>query len=215
MDRDAVRTGLEADNRVRQRDVEQLRYGMPIREFARDRSLHLIARKRVVIGNERKRRTRARRERQADARAGERRASQAQQSAPAGRNGIRHAKPPSVSVSHLPPGHVSASSCVNHARASACVVPHICGCGCKPEQQAGRSGRPNMRQRASSSSCTQRTPAGLPFGIPGIGLEIEGAMQHAPQPGRQACSDMLGARVVRPEAFNAMARIRAAIRGSV
>lgn len=30
----------------------------------------------------------------------------------------------------------------------------------------------------------QRTPAGLPLGMPGIADEIEGAMQHAPQPGR-------------------------------
>lgn len=29
-------------------------------------------------------------------------------------------------------------------------------------------------------------PAGLPWGMPGIGDEIEGAMQHAPQPGRQS-----------------------------
>jgi hypothetical protein len=28
-------------------------------------------------------------------------------------------------------------------------------------------------------------PADLPRGMPGIGEEIEGAMQHAPQPGRQ------------------------------
>jgi hypothetical protein len=27
----------------------------------------------------------------------------------------------------------------------------------------------------------------LPLGIPGIGLDIEGAMQQAAQPGRQAC----------------------------
>lgn len=26
------------------------------------------------------------------------------------------------------------------------------------------------------------TPAGLPFGMPGIALVIDGAMQHAPQP---------------------------------
>jgi hypothetical protein len=32
----------------------------------------------------------------------------------------------------------------------------------------------------------QRTPAGLPCGMPGIGDEIEGAMQQAPQPGRQS-----------------------------
>jgi hypothetical protein len=37
----------------------------------------------------------------------------------------------------------------------------------------------------------QRTPAGLPFGMPGIGDEIEGAVQQAPQPGRQDGSDML------------------------
>jgi len=31
-----------------------------------------------------------------------------------------------------------------------------------------------------------RTPAGLPSGMPGIGLEIDGAMQHAPHASRQA-----------------------------
>src|SRR5579864_2950053 len=46
-----------------------------------------------------------------------------------------------------------------------------------------------MRQRLSASSWTQRTPAGLPAGMPGIGEEIDGAMQHAPQPGLQS---MLG-----------------------
>ncbi|HBJ28810.1 MAG TPA: hypothetical protein DDZ08_13050, partial [Cobetia sp.] len=44
---------------------------------------------------------------------------------------------------------------------------------------------PNSLHRLSSSSCTQRTPAGLPLGMPGIGLEIEGAMQQPPQPARQ------------------------------
>jgi hypothetical protein len=29
-------------------------------------------------------------------------------------------------------------------------------------------------------------PANLPCGMPGIGEEIEGAMQHAPQPERQS-----------------------------
>jgi len=42
-----------------------------------------------------------------------------------------------------------------------------------------------MRQRLSSASCTQRTPAGLPCGMPGIGLVIEGAVQQAPQWSRQ------------------------------
>lgn len=42
-----------------------------------------------------------------------------------------------------------------------------------------------MAQPLVSVSWTQRTPAGLPFGIPGIGEVIEGAMQHAPHPARQ------------------------------
>jgi hypothetical protein len=33
------------------------------------------------------------------------------------------------------------------------------------------------------------TRAGLPSGIPGIGDEIEIAMQHAPQSGRQSIDD--------------------------
>jgi uncharacterized membrane protein len=37
----------------------------------------------------------------------------------------------------------------------------------------------------------QRTPAGLPLGMPGIGDEIEGAMQHAAQRGRQSMRPML------------------------
>jgi len=58
--------------------------------------------------------------------------------------------------------------------------------GCKPEQQAGRRASPKIAQRRSSPSWTQRTPAGLPFGMPGIALEIDGAMQHAPQLSRHA-----------------------------
>jgi oxygen-independent coproporphyrinogen-3 oxidase len=34
----------------------------------------------------------------------------------------------------------------------------------------------------SASSWAQRTPAGLPSGMPGMGEEIDGAMQHAPHP---------------------------------
>ena len=33
---------------------------------------------------------------------------------------------------------------------------------------------------------THGMPAGLPWGMPGIGEAIDGAMQHAPQPGRQS-----------------------------
>ena len=42
-----------------------------------------------------------------------------------------------------------------------------------------------MAQPLVSVSWTQRTPAGLPFGMPGIGEVIEGAVQHAPHPARQ------------------------------
>ena len=58
--------------------------------------------------------------------------------------------------------------------------------GTSDTHTAGRSGRPNSRQRSASSSCTQGTPAGLPCGMPGIGLLIDGAMQQAAQDGRQA-----------------------------
>jgi hypothetical protein len=63
--------------------------------------------------------------------------------------------------------------------------PHISRDGCRLPQTFGRPGCPKIRQPLCSSSCTQRTPAGLPFGMPGIGELIEGAMQQAPQPGRQ------------------------------
>lgn len=58
--------------------------------------------------------------------------------------------------------------------------------GCSPPQNAGRSGRPKIRQRLAASSWMHRTPAGLPCGMPGIGAVIEGAMQQAPQPGRHS-----------------------------
>ena len=51
---------------------------------------------------------------------------------------------------------------------------------------AGRSGWPKIRQWLSAVSCTQHTPAGLPPGMPGMGDEIEGSTQHAPQPMRQS-----------------------------
>jgi hypothetical protein len=63
------------------------------------------------------------------------------------------------------------------------LVPHISSLGCKLAQKAGRFGLLKIIQRLFSSSCTQGTPAGLPFGMPGIGLLMEGAMQQAPQSG--------------------------------
>lgn len=62
------------------------------------------------------------------------------------------------------------------------------GEGRRDRQTAGRSGKPKMRQRYHSSSCTQGTPAGLPSGMPGIGELMDGAMQQAPQPLRQSIS---------------------------
>lgn len=61
--------------------------------------------------------------------------------------------------------------------------------GFSPAQNAGRVGLPKIAQRRSGSSCTQGTPAGLPYGMPGMGEVIEGAVQQAPQSGRQESSD--------------------------
>lgn len=62
------------------------------------------------------------------------------------------------------------------------LSPHISTEGLRLAQTAGRPGWPKIRQRSCSSSCTHRTPAGLPDGIPGIGEEMEGAIQQAAQP---------------------------------
>ncbi len=86
-----------------------------------------------------------------------------------------------------PPGHkgrVCSSSTLSQAIASVRELPHISIEACRPAHTAGRSGRPKMRHCSSGPSCTQATPAGLPKGIPGIGVVMDGAMQHAPQPGR-------------------------------
>jgi hypothetical protein len=83
------------------------------------------------------------------------------------------------------PGRVSRSKFVSQSKACSRVSPHISCEGRSAAQTAGRSGRPNRRQRSRSSSCTQATPAALPLGMPGTGLEIDGAMQQAAQPWRQ------------------------------
>lgn len=82
-------------------------------------------------------------------------------------------------------GFVLSSSHVSHASASAALPRHISSLGASDEQTAGRSGRPKIAQRPSAVNWTQRTPAGFPSGMPGIGDEIDGAMQQAAQPGRQ------------------------------
>jgi hypothetical protein len=58
--------------------------------------------------------------------------------------------------------------------------------GARLAQTAGRSARPKIRHRLSAESCTHRTNAGLPSGIPGIRDEIPGTIQQAPQPTRQS-----------------------------
>ena len=83
------------------------------------------------------------------------------------------------------PGAVARSSRAIQPIACSRELPHISAEGCSPAQKAGRSGRPKMAQPLSSINCTQRTPAGLPLGMPGIGEVMEGAVQQAPQPGRQ------------------------------
>lgn len=82
-------------------------------------------------------------------------------------------------------GAVARSKVSSHRIACSRLVPHISTDGCRPPQNAGRSGLPKMRQRLLFPSWTHLTPAGFPFGIPGIGLFIDGAMQHAPQLSRQ------------------------------
>lgn len=47
---------------------------------------------------------------------------------------------------------------------------------------AGLSGELKIAHRKSLFRWIQRTPAGLPSGIPGIGDDMEGIIQQAPQP---------------------------------
>jgi hypothetical protein len=74
---------------------------------------------------------------------------------------------------------VAASSRASQPSAASRSLPHISDEGCRPEQQEGRRELPNSVQRNSAVRCTQAWPAGLSRVL------IEGAMQQAPQPGRQ------------------------------
>jgi hypothetical protein len=82
-------------------------------------------------------------------------------------------------------GLVSCSNRFSQIIACSRDSPHISAEGCKLPQKAGRSGRTNIAQRSSSVSWTQRTPAGLPSGMPGKDELMESAMQQAAQLGRQ------------------------------
>jgi hypothetical protein len=80
---------------------------------------------------------------------------------------------------------VAISSDVSHCIAAVALSPHISADGMSCPHTAGRPGWPKIRQALVSSSWMQRTPAGLPWGMPGIGELMDGATQQAPQPGRQ------------------------------
>ena len=67
--------------------------------------------------------------------------------------------------------------------------PQISGSGWKAPQMRGRSGRPKILQRKSSARFTQRTPAGLPLGIPGRGELIDITVQQAAQLGRHSINE--------------------------
>jgi hypothetical protein len=85
-------------------------------------------------------------------------------------------------------GQVARSNSSSRANASSLLWPHISGLGRNRTQTAGRSGWPNSRQRLSSVNCTHRTPAGLPWGMPGMGEEIERTTQQAAQPALHSIS---------------------------
>ena len=90
-------------------------------------------------------------------------------------------------------GRVMRSSWSSIASAAFRSMPHIAGDGCRERHTAGRSGWPKIAHAWSSPRCTHGIPAGLPYGMPGIGEEIDGAMQQAPQPARHSISAFLRA----------------------
>jgi len=82
--------------------------------------------------------------------------------------------------------------------------PHISRLGCRLLHTGGRSSRPKIRQRLSSVNWAQRSPAGFPRSMPGIGEEMDGAMQQAAQPMRHSISEYgLTAQVARPGRWRA------------
>lgn len=54
----------------------------------------------------------------------------------------------------------------------------------------------------------QRTPDGLPSGIPGIGLDIEGAIQQAPQPKRHSIKGSMKKEIEMEEYLNTLHTLR-------
>jgi len=87
---------------------------------------------------------------------------------------------------------VMASRWPSQRMACSRLLPHISSDGCREPQTAGRSGWPKSLHRRASSRWGQGTPAGLPWGSPGSGELMEGAMQQAAQAGRQRGRSMGG-----------------------
>jgi hypothetical protein len=88
-------------------------------------------------------------------------------------------------------GLVSASRWVRIAIAAAGESPHMSIEGRRLVHTAGRSADPKSAQRMSFVRCGHRSPAGFPCGSAGGDGEIDGAMQHAPQPDRHAIGIVL------------------------
>jgi hypothetical protein len=83
-------------------------------------------------------------------------------------------------------GSVTASSVSRYRSASCALVPHISSEALSALQTFGRPSHPHNAQRRSAVRCGHRTPAGFGPAMPGITEEMEGAIQHAPQPARQS-----------------------------
>ena len=84
---------------------------------------------------------------------------------------------------HLGAGPINVQGWVN---IDAREAPHISGSGLSEAHTAGRRGSPHSSQARAGLRCGQGTPAGLPWGRPGSGEVMDGAMQQAAQPVRQA-----------------------------
>lgn len=94
-------------------------------------------------------------------------------------------------------GFVFSSSISRIDIASSFVSPHISPEGFRPMHTFGLSGLPNSLHRLFSVSCMHRIPAGFPSGIPGMYEDMDGAVQHAPQPTLQSMPSTPAFRTVR------------------
>lgn len=70
--------------------------------------------------------------------------------------------------------------------ASRLHVPHTNVSAVKPAHTLGRSDDVNIPHRPSEVRCMHGVPPGLPFSMPGMREDIDGAIQHAPHPARHS-----------------------------